>query len=561
MIQEEIREALKVALGKLGMAGVEPEIEHPTDLVHGDYATNVAMVAAKKLGEAPERLAGRIATEFRNVQHPMLHKMEVAGAGFINFYLTRGFFTDSISLVNENFGKNGNLKGQKILFEHSSPNLFKPFHIGHVMNNAVGESLSRLAKFSGADVTVISYPSDVSLGIGKALWALFERGVDRLEALATNKEKAAFLGECYTEGVAAFEKSERVRARVLEITREIYEGATGEVFETYELGKKITLEYFENITKQLGSTFDGYIFESEAGGEGLGLVRESIGSVFAESQGAVVYEGGQDGLHTRVFINQEGLPTYEAKDIGLLQIKFQKYGPDTNVLVTDNEQASYYEVVLSAAGKINKRWKENTVHITHGRMSLQGKKMSSRLGGVPLAEDMLDVVREELMERTDRELSDEDINSVAVGALKYAILKNAPGKNISFDPDSSLSFEGDSGPYLQYTYVRTKSLLEKAQKEGILPSTENAPDNTAAVERLLYRFPEVIEEAAREYAPQRVVTFLIELASAFNSFYASEKIVDANDKSSSYKLAITKAVGIAIKNGLWVLGIPTPERM
>ena len=556
-MEETLKKAISQALESLSISDVAVELEHPSDLSHGDYSTNVAMVS----GGNPKETAERIVETLNEKGIKGVEKIEVAGPGFINFHLSRDFFTDAVKKVDADFGKNDLHKGEKILFEHSSPNLFKPFHVGHVMNNVIGESAVRLAKFAGADVATISYPSDLSLGVGKAVWALLEKGIDKLQDLKTLHDKLTFLGECYAYGVKAYEEQEEIRPRVREIVQIIREGKNGAELGAYKLGKEINLSYFKDATTRLGSKFDDYIFETEAGIAGEKLVREHIGDVFEESEGAIIYRGEKDGLHTRVFINKEGMPIYEAKDLGLLKLKFDRLKPDHSVFVTDNEQGAYFEVVEHAAGKINKDWQENTTHLTHGRMSFKGGRMSSRLGGIPTAQDVLDTIQQEVLGRTDKDITKEEADVMAVGALKFSILRNAPGKNINFDPDSSLSFEGDSGPYLQYTYVRTQSLLEKAKKEGVKPNTKKPTEDATTIEKLLYRFPEVTERAAREYAPQLVTHFLLELAASFNSYYAQEKIVDAKDEYSPYKLALTKAVGTTLKNGLWLLGIEAPERM
>ena len=226
------------------------------------------------------------------------------------------------------------------------------------MNNTIGESIVRLYKFGGAEVTTISYPSDVSLGIAKAVWQFLEYGATKLDEFESLAEKISFLGRCYSEGTAAYDDKPEIETRVREITQDIYEERDTEAYQAYVLGRDLNLKYFKQVTERLGSHFAGYIFESEAGVTGKELVLENTPAVYTKSEGAVIYQGEQDGLHTRVFISKEGNPTYEAKDTGLLKLKFNRYSPDISVFVTDNQQASYFEVVASAAGKINPEWKE-----------------------------------------------------------------------------------------------------------------------------------------------------------------------------------------------------------
>jgi len=578
-MKEFLRSTITDILSELGIEPVDFSIEHPHELAHGDYACNVAMVAAQKAGTNPRELASIILEKLEQDSrlrgndsggngndsgHVLIEKIEIAGPGFINITLSPQFFNQSIKTIfkdKDDYGTSNLLSGKRVLVEHSSPNLFKPFHIGHVMNNAIGESVARLAESAGAETTIISYPSDVSLGIGKAVWACMETGVEKLDTYETLQEKLEFLGTCYVEGTKAFDESDEVKTRVREITKHIFDGTAGPELDAYTMGKEINLKYFETMTKRLGSTFADFIYESEAGKVGEKIVRENTPKIFTESDGAIIYEGERDGLHTRVFINAEGYPTYEAKDIGLLSIKFDRFNPDISALVTDYEQQEYYKVVLSAAGKINPNWKDKSVHLTHGRMSFKGQKMSSRLGGVPTAAELLGVLHDEVAER-NAEATDELKDMIGIAALKFTILKSQAGKNINFDPETSLSFEGDSGPYLQYTHARCNALLEKARQKNLAPDIE-MPDGwvITEVERLLYRMPEIIETGAKNWEPHHVANYLIELARAFNSFYGNTKIIDEDDVMAPYRLALVSAVGQVIKNGLYVLGIEVPERM
>ncbi|MCX6753218.1 MAG: arginine--tRNA ligase [Candidatus Nomurabacteria bacterium] len=328
------------------------------------------------------------------------------------------------------------------------------------------------------------------------------------------------------------------------------------------------MEYFKNITKRLGSEFDGYIYESEAGIIGKKMVLENTPAIFTESEGAVVYipEETKKYINTAVFINSQGNPTYEAKDLGLLDLKFEKYNPDLSIFITDHQQISHFAVVLDAVEKINKSWVERSIHRTHGRMTFKGQKMSSRLGGVPLVADILETVLAEVFERTkNRDTVDtrENPEAIAVGALKFAILRAQAGKNIDFDPETSLSFEGDSGPYLQYTGVRANSVLEKAGKISaeIFPATTFSDTPTTDVEKILARFPEVVENSINNWAPHYVTTYLCELAQSFNSWYAHTQIIDEANPNMNYNLAITKSVAQVMQNGLYLLGITLPERM
>jgi len=540
-------------------------LEHPRELSHGDFATNIAMVLAKQQGANPRELADTIVDALRSDMIAEVASIEVAGPGFINFTLAPAFFAvelETIKTRGENYGHNETRSGQKILVEHSSPNLFKPFHIGHMMNNTVGESIFRLARATGAGVTVISYPSDVSLGIGKAVWKFMSYGVETIFEYETIAEKMRFLGRCYAEGNQALKDDPSLEVRMREITQDIYEHKQTDAYRAYMIGKDLNLEYFKSMTTRLGSHFDGFIFESEAGKIGKELITENTPDIYTESQGATIYEGEKDGLHTRVFINKEGNPTYEAKDTGLLKLKFDRYNPDLSLFVTDQQQGEYFRVVEKAAGKINPIWEERTHHITHGRMQFKGEKMSSRLGNTPLVSDILETVGKEVELYAKEYMKPEHVDVIGLAAIKYSILRVQTGKDTNFDPETSLSFEGDSGPYLQYAYARTQTLLEKARAAGIEPITTK-PESWVStdLEKMMYRFPGVVMSATESWSPHLVVNFVTDFTQTFNRWYGQDKIIDTTNPESAYKLALVDASATVIKNALWLLGIDVLKSM
>lgn len=567
MIKEDLQTKIQGICTELGITR-EVILEHPQELSHGDFATSIALSAAKDLGQNPKELAEAIAGKIRELGDENIKDISVAGFGFINITLSQSALYKGISLIlggGEKYGQNNLHQGKKILVEHSSPNLFKPFHIGHLMNNTIGEAITRIVKNTGAQTTVISFPSDVSLGIAKAVYIILEDGIEVFKGLSTLQEKLTYLGECYVRGTKLFDEDKGIEPKVRAIVQKLYDKESGSEFEAYTLGADVSLSYFKDITLRLGSYFNGFIFESETGVVGKKLVEENIPNVFIQSEGAVIFDGEARGLHTRVFINKDGNPTYEAKDLGLLSLKFSRYTPDISIFVTDHEQGPYFKVVSSAAGEIHKEWQEKTAHLTHGRMQFKGERMSSRLGGIPTALEVLDFVKAEAKEKfTERSVgmdTDAFADMVAIAALKFSILKVAPGKPVNFDPEEALSFEGDSGPYIQYTYVRTRALLEKGAALNIFPQVIEkyvASD----LERILYRFEEVALHAAKEYAPHHIAHYLLEVAQTFNSWYAQEKVIDETNKElSAHRVSIAHATGIVLKNGLYLLGIKTPDRM
>jgi len=348
------------------------------------------------------------------------------------------------------------------------------------------------------------------------------------------------------------------------LNKVIYEKSDPEINALYEKGKALSLQYFEEAYALLGSEFDRYFFESETGPRGLEIVRAHIGSVFQESDGAVIFPGEKYGLHTRVFVNAEGLPTYEAKDLGLVEEKHKYFPFDLSVTVTASEQKEYFKVVLKALEEVLPQYKGKIEVLTNGMLRLKEGKMSSRTGDVISALSLIEEVAKRVSEKAEEggsDISEEVLYDIAVGAIKYAILRSSTEKDIVFDFKQSITFEGDSGPYLQYTYARSRSVLEKAKDAGVSGSVAVTPEGPYPLERILYRFPQIVERAVSEREPHHVATFLVEVAGAFNTFYGVERIVDPEDRHAPYKVLLTEAVAATLKNGLWLLGIRAPERM
>jgi arginyl-tRNA synthetase len=561
-----IRAAIMEALARLGMSPVDFVVEHPADLAHGDYATNVAMAAAKVAGMNPRELAERIVSELRSQNIPYVAAIEVAGPGFINLALTREFFTEQIQRVlslKDAWGKSDILAEKNVMVEYTDPNPFKEFHVGHLFTNTVGESIARLFMMMGADVHCANYQGDVGLHVAHAVW-----GMQRMGITPESDFTARDLGKAYALGATAYKKEDgTAKDEIRTLNKVIYERSDEAVNALYDKGRAVSLAYFESIYAMLDTHFDHYFFESVAAPRGKELVLANP-DVFVESDGARVFKGEEHGLHTRVFMNAEGLPTYEAKELALAKMKEEEFLYDHSVVSTSAEINEYFKVLLKAMSFVYPELAAKTEHIGHGTVRLPGGKMSSRTGDVIAALDFIEEIKEAARVKMTESVKVKDgvdvsalETDVAIGAIKYAILKSNIRQDSVFNKDHALSFEGDSGPYLQYTNARIGSMLEKAYGEGIVPSLERAPSAAFVPERVLYQFPEVVMSAYEHRAPHLIATYLSELAGAFNTWYANEKIVDASDEYSPYKVALAGAVAQTIKNGLWVLGIKAPERM
>jgi arginyl-tRNA synthetase len=458
------------------------------------------------------------------------------------------------------------------MVEYTDPNPFKEMHIGHLMSNTIGESLVRLFEASGAEVKRACYQGDVGLHVAKSDWMQHKMAEENksLDSLRGDslKVRQQFMGQAYAMGSSKYETEEVVKSEIISLNGKIYKRTDEKVNELYDIGRKWSLEYFETIYHRLGTKFDEYFFESEAGPVGLAVVQEGLdkGVLEVGEEGAVVYKGEKDGMHTRVFRNKLGLPTYEAKDLGLAKTKWGRYKYDLSYIVTANEITEYFKVVLRVMEQLYPELRAKTTHIPHGMMKLTTGKMSSRSGVVVTGEGLLNDLHKAVLTKIGaREIKDREkvADLVAVGALKYTVLKQAVGGDIVYEPEKMTNLEGNTGPFVQYTYARATSILKKFKIE--LNHSTIKPFNHLAEQEMsllhwIYRYPEVVAEAGSHYAPHLVATYIYELSQRFNSFYQACR-VEENGKVNPLRYLLTQATANVLKSGLNILGIQAPEEM
>lgn len=559
-MEEQIRRAVQEALTALGASETVFTVERPTVSSHGDYATNAALAAAKMLGKNPREVADELARRLiESLGASIASHVSVAGPGFVNITLSREAIALAIAEADaqgSEWGKNDVLIGEKVMIEYTSPNLFKPLHIGNLVGNILGESIARLLGAGKAFVVRINYPSDIGLTVAKGVWGLENNHLD--------PNDIAQLGKAYVLGNAAYEEgTEEQKKEIEEINQLLYADTNKELNTLRETGIRTSQKHLDELCRALGTNFDQVFFESQSAPLGLDLVRAHIkDGVFEESDGAVIYRGEKKGFHTRVFINSQGLPTYEAKDIGLFDLKSRANPEFTrSITVTGSEQSEYFKIIFEVIAEVfpDRVEGKKLSHIANGFLKLTTGKMSSRKGTVITGESLLEDLKNKVYEKMrERELDDaaQIAEEVAIGAIKYMILRQSPGSDIIFDPEKSLSLEGDSGPYLQYALVRAKKIITYAA------TSENGTDEPSApyaIERLIVHYPEVVARAAAELAPNQLMTYLTELASAWNAFYATEQVLGSPEEA--YKQRVARAFANTMTNGLTLLGIPTPERM
>jgi arginyl-tRNA synthetase len=548
---------------------LQPELTRP-DEQFGDYATNIAMQLAGRLRRNPREVADELTAKLREALGDQVADITIAGPGFINITLSDSALAELTAAAPKS--KPTDYQGQVVVAEYSDPNPFKVMHAGHLYTSLVGDAIARLMEIAGGEVHRANFGGDVGLHVGKAMWGLLhmydfagdeERALKYITDHAENplKEKMALIALRYREGNEAYETDEAAKTEIVAVNKRVYqlheqndhESAFAQIYWTC---REWSYDYFKGLYKELQVIpFDKYYPESATTPLGLATVREQLKKgVYEESDGAIVFRGEKYGLHTRVFINSEGLPTYEAKDVGLIMTKWQDYHFDKSVIITGNDIIEYMKVVLKSIEQFQPELAARTTHLTHGMIKLQGGvKMSSRKGNGLLATDVLEAAT-----AANKEAMGEDMPDAVLGAVKYAFLKQRIGADIIYDPKESVSMEGNSGPYLQYAHARARSILAKAE-DAPAEMPANFQPGERSLARKISEYPEVIQKAVNELMPHHVCTYLYELAQAFNRFYEHNRVV--GDEREATRLKLVGLYADVLQDGLGILGIAAPDRM
>lgn len=552
---EDIKSAVRAAAKDLFNVEIEPELTRPNEQF-GDYATNVALLLAGKLSKKPVEISSQLADKLSG--QGSIAKAETAGPGFINLHLTDDF------LLKQAFEHQPNkpLLGKVIVTEYSDPNPFKILHAGHLYTSIVGDAISNLLEAAGGTVHRVNFGGDVGLHVAKTMWAILKAlGGENTEKLQTipASERSGWMAKAYIDGTNAYEEDEVAKQEIIQLNKKIYQinaeyERDSTLAQIYWTCRDWSYQYFDQFYARLGTKFEKYYPESEVAGLGVQIVKEQLAKkVFQQSDGAVIFDGEKHGLHTRVFINSEGLPTYEAKDVGLIYTKKKDYNFDISVIITGNEQEQYMNVVLKAVEQFAPELAKATRHIPHGIVKLQGgEKMSSRKGNILRAIDVLDAAAE-----ANQKSSGKHDGKVELGAVKYSFLKQRIGADVIYDPEESVSIQGNSGPYLQYAHARARSILAKAPSGEIDIKDLNTDEKILV--RKLGEYPEIINKSVSELMPHHICTYLYELAQNFNRFYEHNRVIDGPRQAERLKIVSTYAD--VLKDGLSLLGIQAPDKM
>lgn len=560
MVTEKIGAILQDAAAKAGITE-QVILDVPTQKGYGDYATSIALKSVKLLKKAPFLIAQDIVKHIAT--DPLIKKVEVIKPGFINVWVNEEEFAKRAAQTAKgefevapfHFGEN-----KKVMVEFAHPNTHKLFHIGHLRNISTGEAVVRLLEAVGNKVIRSNYQGDVGLHIAKTLYAIRKDKTD-LKAPRTLHEKIKLLGSAYAKGQQDYDEVPAAKDEVHAINKMIYD-MSPEIVDMWKETVQWSLEYFAQIYKRVGSRFDRCYYESEMYKRGVEIVNGLVEKgILKKSEGAIVFDGTEYGIDTRVFINSLGFPTYEGKELALAEREFSDFGEiDRNIHVVTPEQTSFFKITFKVEELIDeKKYKGKQFHLAYNWVKLKSGKMSSRTGNVIEGAWLIDEAKKKLA--SSFKVDEATAETLAVASVKYSFLKVSPVMEIFFDFDESISLDGNSAPYLIYSYVRTQSVLEKETGTQEVTDYSILNEDERALSRKLYLFGTAVHDAAKKLSPSILATYLFELAQEFNQFYQKNPILKSTGNEKAVRVMLTRATGNTIKEGLRLLGIETVRKM
>lgn len=515
----------------------------------GDYATNVAMQLANKLGKNPRDVAEQIAAELKTNED--FSEVAIAGPGFINFRLTN---TALLALTKKE--PTPKRAGQTIVIETNNPNPFKAMHIGHAYNAVLADTMANLLAVDGGRMHRVSYHGDVGTHVGKSMWAILkETGGDtaKLEAIAP-AQRNKFMSKMYAEGSRAAKESEEVKKEADELAKQSFKLDDPTFKAVYDICAKWSYDEIDSLVARLGNIpIERRYVESETEEPGKKLIKDNTPGVFKESDGAYIFEGSNYGSFDNVYIGSHGNGLYGAHDMGLIQLKYTDYpNLDECIVVTGSEQGAYFVGVIAASELAIPALKGKLKNYPTGLVKLTTGKMSSRSGDVVEIGWLFDEFAGAIEARGG--VAEDEI---IAGALRYQFLKAKLGGDVVFDVNEAVSLTGNTGSYLQYAHARARRILENFEAKLARPNEVH--DEDRALVRKLGEYHEVIELAKRTVEPHHVCNYLFELAQEFNRYYEKNQVV--GNEHEAHRAALVALYADTLRAGLMILGIHAPDKM
>jgi len=594
-IETSLQAMVKTAVAELYQfeaAEAQLQIQKTKKEFEGDL-TVVIFPFVKAARKAPEAIGEEIGN-YLLAQHSLVSTFNVI-KGFLNLTINMAYWMEVLNTLaaNAQFGKNETGKGKLMMIEYSSPNTNKPLHLGHVRNNLLGYSISEIQKANGWEVVKTNIVNDRGIHICKSMlaWKLFGNG----ETPQSSGMKGDHLvGKYYVEFDKAYkaevkalmeqqvpEEEAKRRAPLMRQAQEMlvaWENHDPEVYQLWETMNGWVYEGFDATYKRMGVDFDKIYYESQTYLEGKSKVEEGLatGVFYRREDGSVWADLRPEGLDEKLLLRADGTSVYMTQDIGTAKLRYEDYPINKMVYVVGNEQNYHFQVLALLLDKVGFEWGRDLVHFSYGMVELPEGKMKSREGTVVDADDLMSEMMDTARD-TARELgkldtsSDEEVEQIAamvgLGALKYFILKVDPKKNMTFNPKESIDFNGNTGPFIQYTHARIKSVLRKAEDAGIqipqaIDTTLSISEKEKYMIQLLSAYPTVVRQAGDEFSPAVIANYIYDLVKEYNQFYHDFSILkEENEALKGFRLLLSASVARVVKSGMALLGIEVPERM
>lgn len=568
--KELIAEAISAAVENLSKEEIEGMLEIPTDEKMGDFAFPCFRLA-KELRKAPPMIAKNIAEKL--AENKMFAKVEPVNA-YVNIFISReGFLYDVLKEVissQENFGRSDEGKGKKVLVEYSSPNIAKPFHIGHIRSTVIGNSIYKIYDFLGYDTVRINHLGDYGTQFGKMIVS-YRRWGNKEDVI---KEPIKTLLGYYVKFHEECELDPSLEDEAREVFTKLENGEPEEV-ELWKWFTEESLKEFSRVYKMLGIEFDSYAgesFYSDKMERVVNMLRDA--NLLEESEGAQIVDLEEYKMSPALIMKRDGSTLYITRDIAAAVYRKEHYDFYKNLYIVASQQNLHFKQWIKIIELMGNDWAKDCVHIPFGLVSLEEGTMSTRHGRVVYLEEVLN----RAVEQTKQVIIEKDVNTenieetarqVGIGAVIFQELSNNRIKDYVFSWEKVLNFEGETGPYVQYTHTRAASLLRNAGEETVkkimnvdaLKLQYISSDSGYELAKLIYQFPEIIKEAGERYEPSIVTRHLVDVAQGFNHFYHDEHILVKNEEEKIAKLALVFAAKHTIKNGLKLLGMEVPEKM
>ncbi len=595
-LEDKITESVIAAVKALYGADVENaqiQLQKTKKDIQGDF-TLVVFPLLKISCKSPEQTAAEIGNYVKE------HLVEVSDIfvikGFLNFVLAGDIWVRELEKIDaeQNFGFiSATEKSPLVMIEYSSPNTNKPLHLGHIRNNLLGFSLSRILQAVGNEVVKTNIVNDRGIHICKSMlaWKRYGNGAtpeslgqkgDHLVGdyyVKFDKEYKAQIKELMAGGMS--EEDAKQKAPLMLEAQDMlrkWESGDAEVIALWKKMNSWVYAGFDETYNRLGVSFDKIYYESQTYLEGKKKVEEGLakGLFFKKEDGSVWADLTNEGLDEKLLLRGDGTSVYMTQDIGTAKLRYDDYKIDKMIYVVGNEQNYHFQVLSKLLYRLGFEWGKDLVHFSYGMVELPEGKMKSREGTVVDADDLMDEMERNSFEiskelgrqdtTTEAELK-ETSRKVAMGALKYFILKVDPRKNMTFNPKESIDFNGNTGPFIQYTYARIQSILRKAIAQNIDVNSKIADNLSLSQKELdliqnLSTFPAVLQQAANEYSPSVIANYVFDLAKEFNQFYHDFSMLrEENEDLRLFRLKLSRNVARVIKNALYLLGIEAPEQM